>query len=51
MRALPTMRGPWLILSAGGEDGAYGAGFLGGWSKTGKRPEFTLVTGVSHRAR
>ncbi len=47
LRALPTMRGPWLILSAGGEDGAYGAGFLGGWSKTGKRPEFTLVTGVS----
>lgn len=47
MRALPTMRGPWLILSAGGEDGAYGAGFLGGWSKTGKRPEFALVTGVS----
>ncbi len=47
LRALPTMRGPWLILSAGGEDGAYGAGLLGGWSKTGKRPEFSLVTGVS----
>jgi predicted acylesterase/phospholipase RssA len=46
-RALPTAPGPWLILSAGGEDGAYGAGFLGGWSKTGKRPEFSLVTGVS----
>jgi predicted acylesterase/phospholipase RssA len=46
-RALPTARGPWLILSAGGEDGAYGAGFLSGWSKTGKRPEFSLVTGVS----
>ena len=28
LSALPTMRGPWLILSAGGEDGAYGAGFL-----------------------
>jgi hypothetical protein len=47
LRALPTMRGPWLILSAGGEDGAYGAGLLGGWSTAGKRPEFSLVTGVS----
>lgn len=47
LRALPQMRGPWLVLSAGGEDGAYGAGLLGGWSKTGKRPEFSLVTGVS----
>ncbi|MET0867924.1 MAG: patatin-like phospholipase family protein [Pseudorhodoplanes sp.] len=47
MRALPTQRGPWLILSAGGEDGAYGAGLLGGWSKAGKRPEFAMVTGVS----
>jgi hypothetical protein len=47
LRALPTVRGPWLILSTGGEDGAYGAGLLGGWSKTGTRPEFALVTGVS----
>jgi hypothetical protein len=47
LKALPLMRGPWLILSAGGEDGAYGAGLLGGWSKGGKRPEFSLVTGVS----
>lgn len=47
LKALPTARGPWLVLSAGGEDGAYGAGLLGGWSKTGKRPEFSLVTGVS----
>lgn len=47
LRALPPKRGPWLILSTGGEDGAFGAGLLGGWSKTGTRPEFTLVTGVS----
>lgn len=47
LRALPTMRGPWLILSTGGEDGAYGAGLLSGWSSTGKRPEFSMVTGVS----
>lgn len=47
LRALPPKRGPWLILSTGGEDGAYGAGLLGGWSKAGTRPEFSLVTGVS----
>ena len=36
-----------LALSGGAEDGAYGAGFLKGWSKRGGRPEFTLVTGIS----
>ncbi|MDM5272253.1 patatin-like phospholipase family protein [Sulfurovum sp. zt1-1] len=36
-----------LALSSGGEDGAYGAGFLEGWSKRGDRPEFFMVTGVS----
>ena len=36
-----------LSLSGGGDDGAYGAGFLNGWSQTGKRPEFAVVTGVS----
>jgi hypothetical protein len=39
--------GPWLVLSTGGEDGAYGAGLLAGWAATGKRPDFTVVTGVS----
>jgi hypothetical protein len=47
VRALPPKPGPWLILSTGGEDGAFGAGLLGGWSKAGTRPEFSLVTGVS----
>jgi hypothetical protein len=47
LRALPPQRGPWLILSTGGEDGAFGAGLLSGWTKTGNRPEFSLVTGVS----
>lgn len=37
----------YLLLSAGGEGGAYGAGFLSGWSARGDRPEFDLVTGVS----
>lgn len=36
-----------LALSGGAEDGAYGAGFLKGWSERGNRPEFTLVTGIS----
>jgi len=29
-----------LALSGGGADGAFGAGLLYGWSKTGKRPTF-----------
>ncbi len=44
--ALPPRPGPWLALSAGGEDGAFGAGVLTGWSGRG-RPEFALVSGVS----
>lgn len=36
-----------LALSGGGDDGAYGAGFLTGWSARGDRPSFDLVTGVS----
>lgn len=36
-----------LALSGGAEDGAYGAGFLKGWSERGDRPEFTVVTGIS----
>src|SRR5262249_19340409 len=45
--ALPKEKGPWLILSSGGSSGAYGAGVLCGLSETGKRPEFSVVTGVS----
>lgn len=37
----------YLVLSGGGAKGAYGAGLLNGWSQTGTRPEFTIVTGVS----
>jgi len=36
-----------LALSAGGADGAYGAGVLVGWTKNGTRPQFDVVTGVS----
>lgn len=37
----------FLALSGGGDDGAFGAGLLNGWTASGKRPEFDLVTGVS----
>jgi len=37
----------FLALSGGGSDGAFGAGVLGGWTASGKRPEFDVVTGVS----
>ncbi len=36
-----------LALSGGGSNGAFGAGFLNGWTQTGKRPVFKIVTGVS----
>jgi hypothetical protein len=37
----------YLAISGGGADGAFGAGVLNGWSESGTRPEFTLVTGIS----
>ncbi|MCC6193761.1 MAG: patatin-like phospholipase family protein [Burkholderiales bacterium] len=36
-----------LALSGGGPNGAFGAGFLKGWTETGNRPTFKIVTGVS----
>src|SRR5205085_12488246 len=36
-----------LAVSGGGENGAFGAGLLCGWSEQGSRPTFELVTGVS----
>jgi len=36
-----------LVLSGGGQNGAFGAGFLEGWSHTGSRPVFDVVTGIS----
>lgn len=36
-----------LALSSGGADGAFGAGVLVGWTKSGTRPTFDLVSGVS----
>jgi len=42
---LPTL--DMLAISGGGEDGAFGAGLLNGWTRHGTRPVFDLVTGVS----
>ena len=36
-----------LLLSGGGSNGAFGAGFLDGWTASGTRPVFKLVTGIS----
>jgi len=36
-----------LAISGGGENGAFGAGLLNGWTRHGDRPVFDLVTGVS----
>ena len=37
----------YLSISGGGADGAFGAGLLKGWSESGTRPEFMIVTGIS----
>jgi predicted acylesterase/phospholipase RssA len=36
-----------LAISGGGDDGAFAAGLLVGWSAHGDRPQFDLVTGIS----
>jgi hypothetical protein len=36
-----------LALSGGSDNGAFGAGLLNGWTKSGTRPEFSIVTGIS----
>lgn len=37
----------YLAISGGGENGAFGAGLLVGWTAAGTRPTFKLVTGIS----
>ena len=37
----------YLAISGGGDNGAFGAGLLVGWTQAGDRPTFKLVTGVS----
>jgi predicted acylesterase/phospholipase RssA len=41
------VRYPHLALSGGGPNGAFGAGLLNGWTSSGQRPVFKIVTGVS----
>jgi hypothetical protein len=36
-----------LVLSSGAMNGAYPAGLLKGWTESGDRPEFDVVTGIS----
>lgn len=36
-----------LVISGGGSAGAFGAGLLKGWSQSGSRPSFDIVTGIS----
>ena len=37
----------YLSISGGGGDGAFGAGLLNGWTASGARPKFDVVTGIS----
>ncbi len=37
----------FLAISGGGDDGAFGAGLLVGWTARGDRPNFAVVTGIS----
>ncbi len=37
----------YLSISGGAGDGAFGAGFLNGWTASGTRPSFDVVTGIS----
>jgi hypothetical protein len=50
-RGLATLAGlpplQLLAISGGGENGAFGAGLLCGWTELGSRPTFDLVTGIS----
>lgn len=37
----------YLAISGGGDEGAFGAGLLTGWTQAGTRPQFKVVTGIS----
>ena len=47
--ASPTKIPPayFLAVSGGGDNGAFGAGIMNGWTAIGTRPTFKMVTGVS----
>lgn len=46
-RTGPLPPASFLAVSGGGDDGAFGAGLLVGWTQAGTRPTFKGVTGVS----
>jgi len=46
-RTGPLPPASFLAISGGGENGAFGAGLLVGWTAAGTRPQFKLVTGIS----
>jgi len=37
----------FLAISGGGDNGAFAAGLLNGWTEAGNRPQFNVVTGIS----
>ena len=45
--ATPLPPAYFLALSGGADNGAFGAGLINGWTTTGTRPSFRMVTGVS----
>jgi predicted acylesterase/phospholipase RssA len=45
--AVPYPKKNILVISGGGAYGAYPAGVLYGWTESGTRPEFDVVTGIS----
>lgn len=52
VRLAVARRGPrqeihFLALSGGGDNGAFGAGVMVGWTERGDRPRFDVVTGIS----
>jgi predicted acylesterase/phospholipase RssA len=47
VRDLPALPRNILAISGGGMKGAYSAGVLKGWTASGTRPQFDVVTGIS----
>jgi predicted acylesterase/phospholipase RssA len=43
----PLPRAEFLAISGGGQNGAFTAGLLNGWTAAGNRPQFKAVTGIS----